>query len=252
MKVTYAELQRMMNTLNAMIQVKPGPIVAVTSSLGMNANRIESELKAYTLSHNAIRDGLKQKIECILVQVVECSRKGLITEFLEKVQDNLDRWDKAAEEIALAAPIIREMLPQGQSIDKSIFQVQRQRWHQRADLLFNETDLTKIWEAEPGSVVGPLGIDFLQWFAVRVLKKEERDVIPHAQQDEFNEAIEELNKQEVSVKIAKIKIADLIRSEEVRPGYATDVTWFYAAPKMFRAVEKQEPEPEDSEGEEKE
>ncbi len=27
MKVTYAELQRMMNTLNAMIQVKPGPIV---------------------------------------------------------------------------------------------------------------------------------------------------------------------------------------------------------------------------------
>jgi len=58
-------------------------------------------------------------------------------------------------------------------------------------------------------------------------------VIPTEQKEVFAERIEELNQTEIEVKLGLIKISDLVRSEEMRPGYKTDAIWFYQAPEMF-------------------
>jgi len=94
MKLTYAQLMKMMGVINEMIQVKPGALVGVTSVLGMNASRVEAALKGYTLAHNAIRADVLATVPCVLAQIVECEHKGPIVTLLSGLHGNAERWDE--------------------------------------------------------------------------------------------------------------------------------------------------------------
>ena len=227
MKLTYAQFIKMMGVINEMIQVKPGPLVSVTSVLGMNANRIENVLKGYKISRNAIQSELKAKVMCVQVNIAECGNKGPVVALLAALQDNPEQWSAliaADEQLITANPL----------------------WFQRGDLRFSEEALEEIWTADTTSILGPYEIDNIRYFAIRLLKRQEQDLVPTEQKEIFDTRVEELDETPVEVKVGKIKVAALVRSEEMRPGYETDATWFYRAPEMFVFLEEEpDEEPED-------
>ena len=230
MKLTYAQLIKMMGVINEMIQVKPGPLVSVTSVLGMNANKIENALKGHTIALNAIRGDLQEKMECVYIKVAECDRKGPIVALLSALKDDPDQWDAFVDG------------------DEKI--VSRTLWSQRGSLRFAEEELEEIWTAGVPSFLGPYEIDSVRHIAVHLLRRQEQEELSTARvgdekskKDLFDERTEELNETELDIKIGRIKISNLARSEEKRPGYKTDATWFYLAPEMFAFPEEETDEP---------
>ena len=228
MKLTYAQLLKMMAVINEMIQVKPGPLVGVTSVLGMNANRIENVLKGHRLAYEAIQSELKAKTSCVMIKRVECMHKGPIVALLAALQDDPEQWD------ALVAADTQLMTgPPG--------------WFQREDIKLSEEALDEIWTAAASSILGPYEVDKMRYFATQLLKRQEQDIVPAEQKEIFDTRIEELNATEIDVKVGQIRVSSLERSEDKRPGYATDPTWFYQAPEMFVFLEDEEPDEEPEE-----
>jgi len=226
MKLTYAQLLAMMGVINEMIQAKPGPVVEVTSVLGVNANRIESVLKGYKIAYDAIQGELKTKVPCTQVKIAESELRGHIESLVLAMHEDPKQWDTLTS-VGFPAMALKPL------------------WFQRGDLNLKEEYLEEIWETKTPAVLGPFEINNSRYAAVQVLAHQDQEVVPSELKEAFEERIAELDDTEIEVKIWAVKVSGLVRSEKTRPGYATDATWFYRAPEMFLLLEDSCPSEEE-------